>query len=169
MFYNRSQQASVWKTRFVFEILTQSSPSRPSLLHTLHPLLVAVLAIPANSSAQTNYAKSAKHIVDYFSHVFFLTCIFIITKDCSVWMSFVRRNTAVYYLPTDYNLVLFSSLHYYRSSLIVLTRNSDVVIVYNVSRTSPSNTRPVQLLYDATVLAMILHLSSEFLFTDRPH
>jgi len=40
----------------------------------LHALPVAVLAMPANGSAQANLAKTAKLIVDYFSHVFFLTC-----------------------------------------------------------------------------------------------
>ena len=55
-------------------IYTQTSPEWPSVLHSLHALPVAVLAIPANSAARAPHAKSSKHIVDYLSHVFFLTC-----------------------------------------------------------------------------------------------
>jgi len=50
------------------------SPNWPSVLHSLYALPVAVLAIPTNSAAWANHVKSAKHIVDYFSHVFFQTC-----------------------------------------------------------------------------------------------
>jgi len=61
------------KLHLCLSIQTQSSSNRPSVLHSLHALLVVVLAIPANSSAQANYAQSAKHTVNYLSHVFFLT------------------------------------------------------------------------------------------------
>jgi len=51
--------------------VTQSSPSRPCVLNSLHALPVAVLAMPANSVAQASHAKSAKHRANYFSHAFF--------------------------------------------------------------------------------------------------
>jgi len=37
-------------------------------------------------------------------------------------MPFVPRNIVAYYTPTDYSLILFRSLHYYRYNLIILTR-----------------------------------------------
>jgi len=49
-------------------------PNWPSVMSSLHALPVAVLAIPANNADRANHAKSAKHIVDYLSHVFFQTC-----------------------------------------------------------------------------------------------
>ena len=51
---------------------------------------------------------------------------------------------AYYYIPTDYRLVFFRSLHYYKPGLIILTSKLNV-IAYNVSLTSASNTPPVQL------------------------
>jgi len=41
----------------------------------------------------------------------------------------------------DYSLVIFRSLHCYRSGLVILARMQDVVVVYNVSLTSTSNTQ----------------------------
>ena len=49
----------------------------------------------------------------------------------------------VYYIPTDYRLILFRSLQYNRSGLIILTRKLHVAIGY-VSLTSTSNTTSVQ-------------------------
>jgi len=60
---------SLWRSTNLAKLM--SSLNRPNVLHSLP---VAVLTIPANSSARGNHAKSAKHIVDYVSHVFFLTC-----------------------------------------------------------------------------------------------
>jgi len=56
------KKTSVWKTTFAFEHLDTVQPNRPSVLHFLHALPVAV------------HAKSVKHMVDYLSHVFFLKC-----------------------------------------------------------------------------------------------
>jgi len=46
-------------------------------------------------------------------------------------MPFVQRNSMAYYILTGYSLVLLRSLHYYRFSLIILTRNEDVIF-YNI-------------------------------------
>jgi len=60
---------AVWKTTFVSEHVNTDQSQL-----TKHTLPVAVLVIPANIAARANHAKSAKHIVDDFSHVFFQTC-----------------------------------------------------------------------------------------------
>jgi len=44
--------------------LTQSSPSRSVVSHSLHALPVAVLAMSASIYAQENHAKGAKLLVD---------------------------------------------------------------------------------------------------------
>ena len=72
-------------------IWTHTSPICPSRLHSLSALPVAVLAIPANSTARANHAKSAKHIVDYLSRVFFLTCTHMHQMQRCVWNPFVVR------------------------------------------------------------------------------
>ena len=56
-----SRKMALWKTTFVSEHLNIDQPNWPSVLHSLHALPVAVLAIPANSAARANHAKSAKH------------------------------------------------------------------------------------------------------------
>ena len=60
---------ALWKTTFVSEHL-----------HSLYALSVAVLTIPANSSARVNHAKSAKHAVD--CHVFFPTRTHLHYRKC---------------------------------------------------------------------------------------
>jgi len=67
----RIKKMAFWKTTFVSEHLNTDQFQLTSVLHTLQVLSVAVLAIPANSAAQVNHAKSVKHIVD--CHVFFQT------------------------------------------------------------------------------------------------
>jgi len=52
-------------------IYKQKSPNWLGVLHSLHALPVAALAVSANSAARANHAKSAKHIVD--SRVLFQT------------------------------------------------------------------------------------------------
>jgi len=64
----------VWKTTFVSEHLKTDQFQLNKSFLSLHALPVVVLAIPVNSAGQGNHAKSAKHIGDYLSHVFFLTC-----------------------------------------------------------------------------------------------
>ena len=49
------------KVDLCLSILTQFSPNRPSVCTRLRALPVVVLAMPANSSVQANYAKSAKY------------------------------------------------------------------------------------------------------------
>jgi len=100
---------------------------RVRVLHSLHAFPVAVLTVPANSSAQANHAKSAKqHTVDYP-----LTCSFqrahlsINTIDRKRLFEFEtpfeeQMAMACYYTSTDNSLVL-RPLHYYRSGLIILT------------------------------------------------
>jgi len=68
------KKTSVWKTRFVSEYFDIVQSKSSDVLHSLHALPVAALAIPAKSSARANHVKSAKHRVDYFFHVVFLTC-----------------------------------------------------------------------------------------------
>jgi len=68
----RIKKLAVWKTKFVSEHSnTDQQPHFTKCLHSLHALPVAVLAIPDNSAARTNYAKRAKHIVDCLPDVFF--------------------------------------------------------------------------------------------------
>jgi len=69
----RIKKMSVWKTIFVPEH-SNTDQSQLTTCFALHALPVAVLAILANSAAQANHITSAKHIVDYLSHAFFLTC-----------------------------------------------------------------------------------------------
>jgi len=62
---------AVWKTTFVSEHLKADHSQWTKCFHSLHPLPVAVVTIPANSLARANHAKSTKHIDD--SHVLFQT------------------------------------------------------------------------------------------------
>jgi len=66
----RIKKMCIWKTTFVSEHLN-TDQSQLTKCFALVACFVAVLAIPANSAARVNYAKSAKHIVD--CHVFFQT------------------------------------------------------------------------------------------------
>jgi len=75
--YFSRPESSKWlfgKLHLCPSIWTQTSPNWTSLLHSLHALSAAVLAIPANSAARANHTMSANHIVDCLYHVFFLTC-----------------------------------------------------------------------------------------------
>jgi len=63
------KKMAVWKTTFVSKHL---NTEQSQLIKCF--AFVAALAILAKSTPQANHAKSAKLIVDYFSHVFFLTC-----------------------------------------------------------------------------------------------
>jgi len=75
----RIKKMTVWKTRFVSEHLNRPVPN-DQVFCTRCMLWLLVLAIPANSAARANHAKSTKHIVDYLSHVFFQTYICINTN-----------------------------------------------------------------------------------------
>ena len=60
----------------------------------LQALPVAVLAIPVNSAARENHAKSAKHTVDYLSHVFFQTCTRAFNTNAKMCLKgFVQRDS----------------------------------------------------------------------------
>ena len=63
---------AAWKNTFVSKRLT--TVQTKLMLHSLYALPVAVLEIPANSAARSNNAKNAKHVIDYFSLVYVLTC-----------------------------------------------------------------------------------------------
>jgi len=67
----RIKKMAVWKTTFVSEHLKADQSQFTKCLHSLHALPVAALAIPANSGARANLAKSTKRIVDF--HVLFQT------------------------------------------------------------------------------------------------
>jgi len=65
---NRIKKMAVWKTTFASEHLNadQSQLTECFSLHSSRALPVAVLAIPTNSAARVNHAKSGKHIVHWW-------------------------------------------------------------------------------------------------------
>ena len=90
---------AVWKTTVVCEHLNTDQSN------WLSALPVAVSAIPANSAARANHAKSAKHIVDYLSHVFFSNMhTFPLTqRGGCVWKPFVQRNGVTFSKKFTFN------------------------------------------------------------------
>jgi len=85
------KKASVWKIRIVPENFDTIQSS--NVLHSLHYLLVAVLAMPANGSAQANHTKNAKHNRLLLSWVVSSMHTFASSQMTSVWKPFVRRES----------------------------------------------------------------------------
>ena len=77
------QESRKWlfeKLHLCPSISAQTSPNWPSVLHLLHALPVAVLAIPVNSTVRANHAKTAKHSHSRLSCVFSDMHIFTLKK-----------------------------------------------------------------------------------------
>jgi len=69
----------VWKITFVSEHLNTDQSQVTKCFHS-YDLPVAVLAIPVNSAARENQAKSAKRIVDYLSYIHSKVHTFALTQ-----------------------------------------------------------------------------------------
>jgi len=84
---------TVLKIPSVSEYLNTSANS-PSILHSLHSLPVAVLAIPSDSASRKKHAKSAKHS-RLLSNLLFLTCTHLHQHKCAKMClkAFGQRNS----------------------------------------------------------------------------
>jgi len=73
---------ALWKTTFVSQHFNTDQSHVNKCFVLVYVLPVTVLAIPANSASRANHVKSAKHIVDYLSRVFFVTCTHLHKHKC---------------------------------------------------------------------------------------